>query len=288
MLARGAHPKAGAPHAEALAIDACGRAGRLDRIRTVVVTLEPCNHTGRTPPCTDAILRTPATAVWIGALDPNPNVSGGGAKRLQIAGLQVRRVADLDDARAAPLAAACADLIAPFAKRVLTGLPWVTVKQALDAAGRMIPPPGRKTFTSADSLTLAHRLRRRADAILTGSGTVLADAPDFTVRKVADVVGKQRRLIILDRRGRVEPPYLDAARARGFDVRVETDVIQALRRLGAEGALDVLVEAGPELLGSILASPWWDEHVLIRKGAAPDGSDLVTVRYRDRGSEVAS
>lgn len=280
VLAVAAHPKAGTLHAEALAIERCRAAGLIERVHTVVVTLEPCNHFGRTPPCADAILSTPAKQVWIGVADPNPSVVGGGSDKLRLAGLSVDYIGNLPRSDAAELAAAARRLIAPFAKRSRTGVPWVTVKQALDRCGGMIPPAGRKTFTSPSSLVFAHRLRKRADAILTGSGTVLADAPEFTVRHVPDFTGKRRALLIADRRSRVPDPYLAAAHRRGFAATRETSIQQALRRLGEAGALEVLVEAGPTLTAEILGAGLWDEHVVITQGATPGGEDRVAIHSR--------
>lgn len=275
LLAVAAHQRAGQPHAEALALAHCDRAGTTARIDTVIVTLEPCNHTGRTPPCTDAILRSPARQVWIGAADPNPSVLSGGAARLAAAGVGVASFSDLDHPEASALGAAARRLIAPFAKRVLTGLPWVTVKQALTRDGSMIPTQGRKTFTSQASLTFAHQLRKRADAVLTGSGTVLADAPEFTIRHVADFADKRRHLVILDRRGRVPATYLTAAHARGFDARIATDLAEALRTLGAAGVQEVLIEAGPEVLQAVTAGGFWDEWITIEQ---TEGDDRITHR----------
>lgn len=277
-LAAAAHQRAGGPHAEALAIALCRANDTLHRIHTVVVTLEPCNHAGRTPACTGVILATPARHVWIGARDPNLHVFGGGRDHLVHAGLSVHALVDLDNPAAPQLAEAAARLIAPFAKHVTTGKPWVTVKQALDRHGSMIPPAGQKTFTSDASLDLAHRLRKRADAIISGSGTILADAPQFTVRRLPDFSGKRRHLGILDRRGRVPASYVEAAQARGFLVSIETDLGNALTHLGQAGCLEVLIEAGAELTQSIMASPLWDEHVMIRQRLAAD--DDTTVRYR--------
>jgi diaminohydroxyphosphoribosylaminopyrimidine deaminase/5-amino-6-(5-phosphoribosylamino)uracil reductase len=274
LLATAAHRRAGTPHAEALAIDACRRAGTLPRIHTVVVTLEPCNHFGRTPPCAEAILNTPAQRVVIGAADPNPKVCGGGADRLIAAGIDVMFMERIDK----NLAAQSRRLIAPFAKWSKTGLPFVTVKQALDETGSMSPPPGQKTFTSPSSLDLAHRLRRRADAMMTGSGTILADLPEFTVRRVPDHPAKRRVLTILDRRGRVPESYLEQARHRGFDPLIATDVAEALTALGEKEVLEVLVEAGPQLTSYILHHALWDEHVLIRKSA--NGQDDVSITHR--------
>lgn len=276
VLAVEAHRKAGDLHAEARAIAACRAAGTNDRIHTVVVTLEPCNHHGRTPPCAEAILSTPAREVWIGKADPNPRVEGGGSARLASAGLSVRFLAELDHPDAARLAAEAERLIAPFAKWVTTGLPFVTVKQALDETGSMIPPKGQRTFTSETSLTVAHRMRRRADAILTGNATILADNPEFTVRRVPDHPGKTRILAILDRTGRVPATYLTEATQRGLRPMVFTDIGDALARLGGEGVHELLVEAGPTLTTAILSTDIWDEHVAIKK--AGDGRpDHITI-----------
>ncbi len=275
ILTAAAHPGAGQPHAEALAIRMAREAGLADRIDMVIVTLEPCNHHGRTGPCTEAILSTPAREVWYALPDPNPAASGG-AERLRRAGLQVRSLAALDHPDRAALLADATRLLAPFASRVQRGRPFITVKQALDLSGSMIPPPGQKTFTGAEALTLAHRLRRRADAILTGSGTVLADRAAFTVRHVPDIPGKARILSILDRRGRVDAAYLDEARQRGFRPVIATEPTSALHDLAAQGSNEVLVEAGPALLHTLREAGLWDEWVLIQQ-APPGQDDRITV-----------
>ena len=284
VLVVAAHRRAGTAHAEADAIARCRDAGTADRIDTVVVTLEPCNHWGRTPPCTEAILSTPARTVVIGARDPNPRVEGGGAERLREAGLSAEWLYDVSDPTAAALSARCIDLIAPFTKRTATGRPWVTVKQALDASGSMIPPPGRKTFTSEAALRYAHGLRKRADAILTGSGTILADDPEFTVRRVPDHADRIRQLAILDRRGRVPADWLATAASRNVDAFVADDLPLALDRLGKAGVLEVLVEAGPAVTRSVLDAGLWDEHIVILKGAGHDGTDRAEVRRRGDGT----
>lgn len=270
VLAVAAHQRAGEGHAEALAIRECQSRGLVEAIHTVVVSLEPCNHFGRTPPCSQAILSTPARAVWIGTRDPNHKVRGGGSETLSAAGLEVRLIDDLRHAETPMLAADARRLVAPFVKHMRTGLPWVTVKQAVNASGSMIPPRGSKTFSSFSSLTLAHGLRRRADAMITGSGTVLADAPLFTVRHVADFADKHRHLVILDRRHRVPEHYLAAARERGLVPKIAEDFAGAISQLGALNALEVLVEAGPLVTTSVLTSMLWDEHVRIsvRNGQA--------------------
>lgn len=279
ILAKAAHQKAGDLHAEALAIAHCQNSGTLARIHTVLVTLEPCNHTGRTPPCTDAILRTPAKTIWIGTRDPNRDVRGNGADRLAASGLNVRFIDQLDHPDAAILALSAKRLIAPFAKHARTGLPWVTVKQAVNRAGNMIPETGQKTFTSQHSLTFAHLLRKRADAIVTGSGTILADQPEFTVRHVPDFDEKTRHLVIMDRRGRVNDSYLTNAHKAGFTARIETSLEHALQRLGQAGVIEVLIEAGPCFLDTMLASKLWNEHIEITQATDAKAQDTISFHY---------
>ena len=259
VLAVGAHARAGQPHAEVMALSQVDPA----LVHTVVVTLEPCNHQGRTGPCAGAILQTAARRVVYAVADPNPQASGG-AQRLAAAGLEVTR---LDHAGAKRLAA-------PFVTRVTKNRPFITVKQALKD-GSMIPPAGQKTFTGADALRLAHELRRRADAVLTGSGTVLADSPEFTVRHVADHPGKTRALAILDRRGRIPSAYLDEAKARGFAPFIVHDLDQALATLAAQGCNEVLIEAGPQICATLETRGLWDEWIRIEAGT-PDRITITT------------
>ena len=262
------HPGAGRPHAEALAIALARQVGVVDKIDTIVVTLEPCHHHGRTGPCTAAILSTSAREVWYAVADPHPVASGGGAALAQ-AGLRVNMLADLHHPEMPNLLAEATRLLAPFTTCVQKGRPFVTVKQAVDANGSMIPPPGQKTFTGPAALTLAHQLRRRADAILTGSGTVLADRPQFSVRHVPDIPGKSRILCILDRRGRVNADYLAQAAQNGFCTQIATDLATALTNLAAQGCNEVLIEAGPTITQAIRTLDLWDEWVLIEQGT-PD------------------
>jgi diaminohydroxyphosphoribosylaminopyrimidine deaminase/5-amino-6-(5-phosphoribosylamino)uracil reductase len=219
-------------------------------------------------------------AVWIGALDPHPRAPGAGVARLVEAGLNVQMIARLDHPHALALGHAAERLIAPFAKLSRTGRPWVQIKTALDTQGGMIPPAGAKTFTSQVSLAHAHRLRRECEAIITGSGTILADDPAFTVRHVMDHPGRRRRLAILDRRGRTPLAYLDAAAARGLDASVHTDLAALLDDLGADGVLTAMVEAGPTLRQAVLDADLWDEEVIFRR-REPDGTpDTVEIRLR--------
>ncbi|HUP55931.1 MAG TPA: bifunctional diaminohydroxyphosphoribosylaminopyrimidine deaminase/5-amino-6-(5-phosphoribosylamino)uracil reductase RibD [Bdellovibrionota bacterium] len=257
LLATGAHVKAGLGHAEARLLAELREKGILARAHSVVVTLEPCNHQGRTPPCSEALLAAGIRRVVYACKDPNPRVAGDGAGHLRRAGLEVEELAHEGASR----------LIQPFTRWVTSGRPWVVVKTALDAEGSMIPPPGMKTFTSEASLELAHRLRRESDAIITGSGTILADQPEFTVRRVPDHPGKRRWLMLLDRRGRVPESYLALARSRGFEPRRAVSPEEALDFLGSQGCLQALVEAGPLVTEAFVAGCLWDRRVVIKRGS---------------------
>jgi len=283
-LAEAAHERAGGPHAEAAALALCRAAGTLDRARIAVVTLEPCSHVGRTPPCVEALLASGITLVVIGAPDPHPRAPGRGFARLREGGRRVLAFADIEHPEAPRLAASAARLIAPFASLVARGRPFVTVKTALTADGSMTPPAGRKTFTSPASLTQAHVLRRRADAILTGSGCILADDPGFTVRRVPDHPGKTRILAIMDRRGRVPEAYFTAARSRGLEPRRYEELEAALEDLAKAGALEVLVEAGPSLRHATLESGFWDEEVIFQQARRPGDPDDARLRIRNGGA----
>lgn len=275
VLAQAFHPGAGQPHAEALAIEVCRKQGTLDRIDRLLVTLEPCNHFGRQGPCTHAILQARIRQVVALAKDPNPNVAGQGIEYLRSKGVDASFVSDSE------LTARARNLIRAFDRHIRTGLPWVTLKRALDEKSSLIPPPGQKTFTGPASLRLAHELRKRSDAILTGSGTVLADRPEFTVRHVPDHAGKVRWLVVLDRRGRVASQVSDWVKERensGFRVKILEDLDEAFSFLGKQGVLEVLVEAGPELSQTIEARSLWNERVTIRK--QPSGPDQIETEVR--------
>ena len=279
ILSVKAHEQAGKPHAEASVIADCRSRGILSELHTLVVTLEPCNHQGRTGPCTQAILETPIQRVIYGAPDPNPKVAGGGADFLIQNGVEVHLIDSLEARR----------LIRSFSVWSKTGIPFVRVKTAIDTDGSMIPPAGQKTFTSASSLKFAHELRRTADALITGSGTVLADDPQFTVRLVPDHLGKRRYLAVLDRRKRIPKAWVERQISLGFSMVYGESLQSILEQLGKLGCLEVLVEAGPALSGYILSSGMYHEHVVIKKGSqgrprnpddldGPDDKDVIETR----------
>ncbi|TNG00044.1 MAG: bifunctional diaminohydroxyphosphoribosylaminopyrimidine deaminase/5-amino-6-(5-phosphoribosylamino)uracil reductase RibD [Gammaproteobacteria bacterium] len=171
VVGQGFHVRAGEPHAE---IHALGEAGERARDATAYITLEPCSHHGRTPPCADALVSAGVKRVVVAMTDPNPQVSGRGLKRLHDAGIEVAK--DVLQPQAEKLNPG-------FIKRMRTGLPWVRVKLAMSLDGRTAMASGESQWiTGKDARTDVHRLRARSCAIMTGTGTVLTDNPSLTFR----------------------------------------------------------------------------------------------------------
>ena len=169
VVGSGYHHKCGEGHAE---VNAIASAGDMTNGGTAYITLEPCNHRGRTLPCTQAILNAGIKRVVIGVKDPHTE-AGGGAEFLKQAGLDVTIVND----------ETCRNLVAPFAYRLQTGLPWVICKWAQTVDGCIEPPKdGSPWISSPSSLRMVHRERGRVDAIIVGAGTVVSDNPLLTVR----------------------------------------------------------------------------------------------------------
>lgn len=260
VLGMGGHRCAGEPHAEVEAIQAA-RGAHSDStsprsIHTLVVTLEPCSHHGKTPPCTKIIQETGVQRVIYGCQDPNPLSRGKSKPILSRAGIEVTQASE---------PAVFESLIFGFQQRLSLGIPKITVKLAIDEKGSMLPPKNQKTFTRQSSLKLAHQLRRRADAIVTSAETILNDHPLFTVREVNDHPGKQRLLIIMDRRGRLSEATLDLYARRGFHVIRMKALDEGFRVAAHHGCNEVLVEAGPTLSNAVLSSSLWNEKIVIKK-----------------------
>lgn len=267
ILIGAAHQKAGEAHAEARVLAMATKMGIADKIHTLVVTLEPCNHQGKTPPCTQAILKQKnIRQVVIGTLDPNPAVAGKGAELLKAKGL---------DVITGVLQKECDFLIRAFQKFSTRGLPYVTVKAAFTLEDSMIPPEGEKTFTSPSSLQLAHELRKKCDAIWTGSGTVLADNPLFTVRHVKDHPGKKRILALSDRRHRVSAEWKNQTSKNGFTLLDVNSLQEGLEELARQNVMHVLVEAGPTLHKAWIESGLWDEQVNIYQSEEEDDVEVL-------------
>ncbi len=271
----GHHERAGEDHAE---IAALKQAGDKARGATLYVTLEPCNHTGRTPPCTDAILLAKIARVVIGCRDPNPHVEGGGVEKLVAAGVRVDIGCRETEARR---------LIAPWSKFVTTGMPYVTLKLALSLDGRIASRTGSsKWVTGPEARARVHQLRGQHDAVMIGIGTALADDPRLTVR---DAPGPSPLRVVLDTKLRLPassrlvqsarevPTWIvcttDASSANEgalVELGVEVlrapasaegriDAVAALRTLASRGIVAVMVEGGAELAGSLLAAAAIDE-----------------------------
>ena len=171
IVGRGYHLRVGTPHAE---VHALREAGEKARGATLYVTLEPCNHRGRTPPCTGAILAAGISRVVVGMSDPNPLVAGAGIRMLRDHGVSCE-VGVLEEK--------CQAINRPFVKYITTGLPYVTMKAAISLDGRLNFATGRQDWlTGAAARRYAHRLRDRHDAILVGAGTVRVDNPSLNVR----------------------------------------------------------------------------------------------------------
>lgn len=187
VLGEGWHERVGGPHAEVKAYRSCGDADVTGA--TVYVTLEPCTHTGRTPPCADLLLERHPARVVIATTDPNPHVSGGGVERLRAAGIRVD---------VGLLETEALRLNEIFVKNMRTGLPWVTAKCAMTLDGKIATRSGHsKWVTGEKARELTHRMRHVHDAILVGSRTVMLDNPSLTTR-LPEGNGRHPIRIILD------------------------------------------------------------------------------------------
>lgn len=196
VVARGYHRRAGSPHAEVNALNAAGESARG---ATLYVTLEPCNHQGRTPPCTERILASGVRRVVAGMDDPNPQVAGGGNAYLAGRGLEVVT---------GVLARECLAQNRPFVKHITTGRPWVIMKAAMSMDGRIATRTGdSKWITGEAARGRSHRWRDRVDAILVGVETALADDPALTARP-GGRRGRDPLRVVLDSRLRLPPAAL--------------------------------------------------------------------------------
>ncbi len=276
IVAEGWHEAFGGPHAEALALS---RAGEASRGGTLVVTLEPCCHHGKTPPCTDAIIAAGIRRVVVAASDPFPAVAGGGIAALEASGIEVEVGLLEPQARR---------LTAPFRMLTTCGRPWVIAKWATSLDGRMASPPGGdRWISSPESLALVHELRGRVDGVLIGIGTALADDPMLTPRPE----GPRRTLrIVLDSTARLPlesqlarsardwpllvavGPLAPAARVEGLlaagceiwkgehTEEGERDQLQALlEELGRRRLTNLLVEGGAAVFSTLFDSGLVDE-----------------------------
>ena len=262
VIGEGFHPRFGEPHAETIALAAAGEGARG---ATLYVTLEPCNHQGKTPPCVDAIVAAGVARVVAAVRDPNP-IAAGGAERLRANGVEV----EFGDG-----AAESAELNAPFLHGA-RGRPWVTLKLACSLDGAIADAHGASRWITGERARReAHRLRANSDAILVGVKTVIADDPELTVRGtrrpripparvVVDpharlplesrLVGSAKRAPVIALVGPMaEPERLRALEACRVDLVRGADLPAWLAALHVRGIRSVLAEGGARLAGSLLA-----------------------------------
>jgi len=278
VLGRGHTQQAGGPHAEVVALQDLQQRGGTAAGAIVHVTLEPCAHHGRTPPCCDALIAAGVARVVMAIEDPNPLVAGQGAARLRAAGIAVEP---------GPLAVEARELNIGFFSRMQRGRPWVRLKAAVSLDGRTALNNGASQWiTSTEARTDGHAWRKRAGAVLTGVGTVLDDDPRLDVRLV-DTARQPLRVIvdsrletpaaarILDAPGRVliyaaAPDQARAAalRERGAEIAVcagahaKVDLAAMLADLAARGINELHVEAGHKLNGSFVREGLVDEFLI--------------------------
>jgi diaminohydroxyphosphoribosylaminopyrimidine deaminase/5-amino-6-(5-phosphoribosylamino)uracil reductase len=278
VVGEGFHQRAGEPHAEIMALHEAGIAARGS---TAYVTLEPCSHHGRTPPCADALIAAGVRRVVVALRDPNPRVDGSGLARLDAAGIRTAH---------GLLAHEAAEINRGFVRRMVTGRPWVTLKLGASLDGRTALADGTsKWITGERARADVQRLRARASAIITGSGTVVADDPMLTVRDPdLEMRGRRPLRVVLDSSLTTPPtaqvlsfagstlvmtrdagsPLAEPLRESG--ARVESvrasslglDLDAVLERLGELECNEVLVEAGPTLAGDFIRRGLVDEIVV--------------------------
>jgi diaminohydroxyphosphoribosylaminopyrimidine deaminase/5-amino-6-(5-phosphoribosylamino)uracil reductase len=248
----GATSPPGGPHAEIVALRAAGGAARG---ATLFTTLEPCSHTGRTPPCVDAIVDAGVARVVVGVEDPDPHVRGAGIRALRAAGISV----DVGVAEAEIRAQ-----LAPYLKHRSTGRPWVVLKLAASLDGRTAAPDGSSRWiTGAAARADGHRLRAESDAVIVGAGTVRADDPALTARDVAG--GRDPLRVVLGRApagARVHPA-----------LELSGDLGGILDDLGGRGVLQAMVEGGPTVAGAFHRAGLVDRYVVYLAPALFGGDD---------------
>ncbi len=280
VLGRGATQQAGGPHAEVMALRDAQTGGLDVRGATVWVTLEPCAHQGRTPPCCDALVDAGVARVVVAIGDPFADVNGAGIARLRAAGIVV-------DLAEGDIAEAARDINIGFFSRVQRGRPWVRLKVAASLDGRTALLDGRSQWiTGPQARADGHAWRRRASAVLTGVGTVLVDDPRLDVRLVPTPMQPLR--VVLDSRlqmpanarilappGRVlvattvdDVVRVDDLHAAGAEVAQmpaaagRVDLPSLLALLAERGVNELHVEAGPRLNGALLSQQLVDEILL--------------------------
>ncbi|MEM7627343.1 MAG: bifunctional diaminohydroxyphosphoribosylaminopyrimidine deaminase/5-amino-6-(5-phosphoribosylamino)uracil reductase RibD [Planctomycetota bacterium] len=252
VVAEGYHASFGGPHAEANALADAVAKGIDPRGLTVVVSLEPCHHHGKTPPCADALIAAGVGRVVVAMVDPFPEVAGRGIEKLRAAGI---------DVEVGVMEAEALRLNEPFLKRVATGLPWVIAKWAQTLDGKTATATGHSQWISnAESRALVHQIRGRVDAVTVGVGTVIADNPALTARlPEGQTPPRAARRMVVDRSGRM-PADAKMLHDGGPPVSIlRGDLREELQQLAADGVTNVLVEGGATLVGALLQEQLVDQ-----------------------------
>lgn len=257
----GATRPPGGPHAERVALTAASGAAAG---ATVYTTLEPCSHTGRTGPCTDALIEAGVARVVVGCLDPDPKVAGTGVARLRDAGIEVEEAVDRPEVEAQ---------LAPYLHHRRTGRPFVVVKMAASLDGRTAAPDGSSQWiTGPEARARAHRIRAESDAIIVGAGTVRADDPSLTVRDWQPPADVEIPAAGLDPRRVVLGTAASGARVQPCDER-SGDVETVLAELGEQGILQVMVEGGAATIAAFHRAGLVDRYELFLAPALFGGDD---------------
>jgi len=290
VVGEGFHPAAGQPHAEVYAI---ADAGQKSAGSTAYVTLEPCCHQGRTPPCTDALIRAGVIEVFIGMLDPDERVSGKGVDVLRSAGIEVHLLPDMESR--------CRQLNEAYIKHRTTGLPLVTLKSAMSLDGRIATAQGDSKWITGDKARLyAHKYRAKVDAIMVGAQTVRSDNPSLTARigkntyyplriivtrsgviPLSSQVFNQSGEVIVVVAGRCNPEAvmeLEKTSARILQItgnNADISMRDLMQRLGEMGILSVLVEGGGELAAACLKEQVVDKAMFYYAPKIIGGRDAV-------------
>ena len=266
VVGEGFHRAPGEGHAEALALE---MAGPRAKDGTLYVTLEPCNHHGRTPPCTDAVLASGVARVVVALEDPDSRVRGVGLQRLRDAGLAVEVGVGREEAT---------DQNRDYLHHRASGLPWVVLKWAASVEGLQAAADGTSQWiTGDDARADAHRLRAEADAVMVGSGTFLADQPALTCR-LPGYDGPQPLRVVMDRRHRVPGD-------KGWLV-YDGSLKEALRDLGQRGVVRLLVEGGPTLGAALSGEGLVDEYVSYVAPLALAGAPTLSAGRRLRRRDI--
>ncbi|MDR1979742.1 MAG: bifunctional diaminohydroxyphosphoribosylaminopyrimidine deaminase/5-amino-6-(5-phosphoribosylamino)uracil reductase RibD [Synergistaceae bacterium] len=292
VVGEGYHARCGGPHAEVAALDDAAKKGEDVRGATAYVTLEPCSHFGKTPPCAPRLVEEGVARVVVGSVDPNPKVRGRGLEILKAAGVEVSLPC---------LEKECKWLNRGFFRRQTLNRPWVTLKAATGLDGRMALPSGEsKWITGETARGWAHLMRAEHDAVLVGVGTILADDPQLTVRHTC---GKSPLRIILDTNLSLPPDAgvlkdagvfkkagifrkegcliltgcgdLEKKRAlerAGAEVcvlpaRPRVDVDAALKELARRDIQSVMVEGGPRVLSAFIETERCDSLAFFMSGS---------------------